>query len=302
MASPNHRLYKRAECALFRKTNETFGGLSNMAPGFPLEVNGIKIRTSEALYQACRFPHLPDVQRLIIEQTSPMTAKMKSKPYRDQSRADWNSVRVKIMRWCLRVKLAQNWDKFSELLLATGTQSIVEESRKDAFWGAIPTEHETLSGANALGRLLMELREQLRNQDTKKLTTVTPPSISNFLLYNRPIGTIQSPASNRPSHSSPQKPQTTLDFNRASGGGRDQLSNLAVPHGTAPLILHGNIEPSHWAQIYRVLSSLPEDTKSKFNIQIQLMPVQQASSQDLKKLEHALHKLKTLGVSTFKRS
>ena len=108
------RSYERQDSVVFCKTNEEFGGLSNMAPGFPLRVNGIDILTSEALYQACRFPHLPDVQRLIITQKSPMTAKMKSKPYRSQSRGDWDVVRVRIMRWCLRVKLAWNWTEFRD--------------------------------------------------------------------------------------------------------------------------------------------------------------------------------------------
>lgn len=129
------RTYARDESVVFCKTAEAFGGLSNMAPGFPLRVNGIDIRTSEALYQACRFPHLPDVQRLIIDQKSPMTAKMKSKPYRSRSREDWDVVRVRIMRWCLRVKLVWNWTNLRDLLVATGERSIVEESRKDDFWG-----------------------------------------------------------------------------------------------------------------------------------------------------------------------
>ena len=60
------RTYRRADSAVFLKTKEKYGGLSNMAGGFPLVVNDIKIRTSEALYQAYRFPHIPDVQRLII--------------------------------------------------------------------------------------------------------------------------------------------------------------------------------------------------------------------------------------------
>src|SRR4051794_19843803 len=111
MAAPAEtRMYNRLECVAFRTTDGRFGGLSNMAPGFPLCVNGTSIRTSEALYQACRFPHLPDVQQLIIEERSPMTAKMKSKPFRKQSRSDWDAVRVKVMRWCLRVKLAQNFE------------------------------------------------------------------------------------------------------------------------------------------------------------------------------------------------
>src|SRR5436190_6849081 len=109
--------YHRADCAAFRKTGELWGEFSNMAGGFPLFINGVRILTSEALYQACRFPHLPDVQREIIAQASPMRAKMKSKPYRDNSRPDWERVRNSIMKWCLRVKLAQNWESFGELLL-----------------------------------------------------------------------------------------------------------------------------------------------------------------------------------------
>lgn len=50
------REYDCTKSAVFLKTKERLGALSNMAGGFPLEVNGIKIRTSEALYQACRFP------------------------------------------------------------------------------------------------------------------------------------------------------------------------------------------------------------------------------------------------------
>src|ERR1043165_4533284 len=103
------RTYLRTQCISFRKTDEAFGGLSNMAPGYPVRVNGVRIFTVEALYQACRFPHLPEVQQLIIGQHSPMTAKMVSKPYREDSRPDWDRVRVKVMRWCLRMKLTQHW-------------------------------------------------------------------------------------------------------------------------------------------------------------------------------------------------
>lgn len=186
------RTYDRAESVVFLKTNERFGGLSNMAPGFPLRVNGIRIRTSEALYQACRFPHMPDVQHLIIEQTSPMTAKMRSKPYRKDSRPDWDSVRVKVMRWCLRVKLAQNWREFGRLLLATGERPIVEQSKKDDFWGAKVAEDGSLVGMNVLGRLLMELREQLKEDAEESLKVVTPLSIPRFLLLEREIEAVDA--------------------------------------------------------------------------------------------------------------
>jgi ribA/ribD-fused uncharacterized protein len=195
------RTYRRAECAVFRKTDEPFGGLSNMAPGYSLCVNGIPVWTAEAIYQACRFPHRPDVQRLIINQTSPMTAKMRSKPYRDESRPDWESVRVAIMRWSLRVKLVQNWEKFRLLLTTTGEQPIVEDSRRDDFWGAVAMKDDPqiLVGCNVLGRLLMELRERARRASADAWQEVKPPNIPDFLLFERPIGVVlktDSPALN----------------------------------------------------------------------------------------------------------
>lgn len=182
------RTYSRKDSVVFLKTDEPFGGLSNMAGGYPIHVNGVRILTSEALYQACRFPHLPDVQKLIIGQISPMTAKMRSKPYRKDSRPDWDQVRVRIMRWSLRMKLANNWNAFSTLLLKTGERPIVEESRKDDFWGAkVVDDGDTLVGMNVLGRLLMELREQVKQQGRDAALDVAPPDIPQFLLFGRPI-------------------------------------------------------------------------------------------------------------------
>ena len=182
------RTYSRKESVVFLKTDEPFGGLSNMAGGYPIHVNGVRILTSEALYQVCRFPHLPEVQKLIIGQVSPMTAKMRSKPYRKDSRPDWDQVRVRIMRWSLRMKLANNWNTFSALLLKTGERPIVEESRKDAFWGAkVVDDGDTLVGMNVLGRLLMELREQVKQQGRDAALDIAPPDIPQLLLFGRPI-------------------------------------------------------------------------------------------------------------------
>lgn len=181
---PGYRIYTTDTSAVFRKTKENFGGLSNMASGYPIVVNDVSIRTSEALYQACRFPHLPDVQKMIINEHSPMTAKMHSKQYQRQSRPDWFAVRVRVMRWCLRLKLAQNWTTFSELLLSTNDQPIVESSSRDTFWGAVPYDNGSkLAGANILGRLLMELRQQLTDSYAFLLDSVTPPSIPDPMLY-----------------------------------------------------------------------------------------------------------------------
>lgn len=192
MTEPQRRHYQRDDVIAFRKTGEEFGGLSNMAPGYPITLLGQRIRTAEALYQACRFPHLPHIQRMILAETSPMTAKMRSKPYREDSRSDWDAVRVPIMKWCLRVKLANNWLSFSTLLLRTGDRPIVEDSRKDDFWGAKP-DADKLEGRNVLGRLLMELRTLLVS-DPETLRTVKPVPIENFLLLRKPIGLVKAPS------------------------------------------------------------------------------------------------------------
>ena len=192
MARIEDRVYEGESSIVFRKTGERYGGLSNMAAGFPLVVNAIQIRTSEALYQACRFPHLPDVQRLVIDQASPMAAKMKAKPFRKQGRPDWDTVRVKVMRWSLRVKLAQNWERFGALLKATEDRPIVEESAKDDFWGAHPLKDGSLAGHNVLGRLLMELRNELASRPENSLRHVAPLHVPTFLLYGEPIGPVEA--------------------------------------------------------------------------------------------------------------
>ena len=182
------RCWDRNGSVVFRKTNEEFGGLSNMAGGFPLCVNDVFIQTAEALYQACRFPHRPEVQRLILDQKSPMTAKMKGKPHRSDTRPDWDEVRIAVMRWCLRVKLTQHRQNFGQLLIETGDRPIVEESRRDTFWGAKSDGERALLGENVLGRLLMELREHVTQRTDAYTGDVDPPTIARFLLLGRPIG------------------------------------------------------------------------------------------------------------------
>lgn len=184
------RYYDKSECAVFRKTKDRFGGLSNMSAGFPLRINGTRILTAEALYQCCRFPELPDLQKIIIEQKSPMSAKMKGKPYRAQTRPDWDQVRIPIMYWCLELKLAQNWSAFGELLIATGEHDIVEESGRDPFWGALVEPDGRLYGVNVLGRLLVSLREQLKETSTNKPLSLEPPEIPNFKLLGEFIGSV----------------------------------------------------------------------------------------------------------------
>jgi type I restriction enzyme, S subunit len=194
MAATNDqmRTYVKKEVVFFRTTTGEFGPLSNMAPDFPIVVMNLRIPTAEALYQACRFPDEPEIQRLIVDQPSPMTAKMKSKKYRGRTRKDWDNVRVNIMRWCLRIKLSQNWSRFGAVLDKTQESPIVEESTKDDFWGAKPQVDGILVGRNVLGRLLMELRHQYREVQSGQVHELQYPTIPHFLLFGRPLDSVET--------------------------------------------------------------------------------------------------------------
>lgn len=179
------REYLLSEVVTFRSTKAEFGGLSNMASGYSINVNGIIIPSTEHLYQACRYPLFPKIQEEIINQDSPMTAKMISKKYNKNTRQDWENSRIKIMRWCLEIKLSQNWEKFSAILKGTGNKPIVEVSPTDKIWAAVK-EGDKLVGMNALGRLLMELRNKYVHTNQHQIC-VQPLPIVGFLLFGNPI-------------------------------------------------------------------------------------------------------------------
>ena len=165
------------EAVVFRKTRETWGGLSNMAAGFPIRVGSVQVRTSEALYQAMRFSRHPEIQRKVLGESSPMAAKMVTKPFREShGLEDWEEKRVDVMRWALRVKFACNPQTFGTLLRDTFPLPIVEISPRDRFWGAKPRGYELL-GLNTLGKLLMDLRDEL-----DQITAVPPPVFELELL------------------------------------------------------------------------------------------------------------------------
>jgi ribA/ribD-fused uncharacterized protein len=73
--------------------------------------------------------------------------------------ASWLDHRIEVMRDILRAKAAQHaYVRYK--LLNTGTRLLVEDSWRDAYWGW--GEHR--DGANMLGKLWMEIREELRQE------------------------------------------------------------------------------------------------------------------------------------------
>lgn len=188
----SERTYNKKEVIIFSKTTGEFGGLSNMASGYSLFVNETNIANTEILYQACRFPLFPKIQEEIISQSNPMEAKEISRKYIQYSRQDWEVVKFDVMKWCLQIKLLQNYSKFSKLLLSTDDSPIVEFSMKDNVWGAIPVSKDLLKGKNALGRLLMEIRESYAKKMIE-IDFVSPLNIPAFLLFDQPINKAHKP-------------------------------------------------------------------------------------------------------------
>lgn len=176
------RRYKKPECVVFKSTKGKFGGLSNMAPGYPIVIGDHMIPTVEALYQALRFPDSPEIQKHIISFKSPISAKKYGRLHIEKTRPDWDSVKFKIMKFCIALKLYQNREKFSNVLLSTSDMAIVEYSEKDKIWGAVEKDGYYI-GINALGRLLMDLREKLK--DGSYLFLV--PNIENLKFLDNKI-------------------------------------------------------------------------------------------------------------------
>ncbi|WP_142851735.1 NADAR family protein, partial [Klebsiella pneumoniae] len=187
------REYNYNNSVVFRKTTEKWGGLSNMARGYPIVVNDIKIQSSETLYQAMRFTAYPEVQKEILSQNNPMYGKRISRKYHSLTRTCWDQERVAIMKWAVCVKLCQNWEKFSTLLLSTGDKPIVEYSEKDQFWGAKSIGNHTYSGMNVLGRILMLLRDRCEHRGQQAFTVIPPPNLADFNMIGEPIQNVTAP-------------------------------------------------------------------------------------------------------------
>jgi ribA/ribD-fused uncharacterized protein len=154
----------------FTKTELPYGWLGNMFAA-PITYQGQIWRTSEALFQALRFEDLT-IREMIRNDKSPMGAKLvaKRKEYKTKRVVEPMSMEdIDNMRLCLRIKFDQHPD-LREKLLKTGDHIIFEnisarpKTPRNKFWGAVKNAGK-LDGNNMLGKLLMELRVEIKNED-----------------------------------------------------------------------------------------------------------------------------------------
>jgi ribA/ribD-fused uncharacterized protein len=137
---------------------ESFRGehrfLSNFYPA-RVCYDGWWFPTVEHAYQGAKTEK-PDERTQILEAPTPGKAKQLSRGI--SIRHDWEDVKVEIMRNLVFQKF-NNHSELKEKLLATGKTKLIEGNTwGDKFWGMCNGE-----GENWLGKILMEVREELRN-------------------------------------------------------------------------------------------------------------------------------------------
>lgn len=166
--------WERPNVVTFYHEYDKYGFLSNWYKA-PFEFHGNTFPTTEhwMMWQKARLFGDRETADKILQATDLDEVKRlgrQVKPYVD---AAWREVRLPVMRVGLRQKFAQNERLLNELL-STGSAVLAEVAPNDTIWGVgIGSDDSRASdpaewhGQNLLGRLLMEVRSELR---------VMPPS------------------------------------------------------------------------------------------------------------------------------
>ena len=135
-----------------------FHFLSNFYPS-PTPYLGKVWKTSEHAFQAAKMANDPIKLNIIHDIPSPGMAKryarMQEKP------ADWDDSKVQVMRDVLRAKFTHIHHRAAQLI-ATHPRYLIEGNTwNDVFWGQVWLPDGAWHGENMLGKLLMELRQEL---------------------------------------------------------------------------------------------------------------------------------------------
>ncbi|MDC3955201.1 NADAR family protein [Polyangium jinanense] len=144
----------------FYSIQDAYGEFSNFAP-YPILLDKKRWPTSEHYFQAQKFLDA-NVQERIRSASTPLLAARLGRDRKQRLRADWESVKVSVMRRAVEAKFRQH-DDLTVLLLSTADARIVEHTDADAFWG----DGGDGSGRNMLGRILMDIRTILQTERRK---------------------------------------------------------------------------------------------------------------------------------------
>lgn len=126
---------------------------------YPFWYNGRQWKTVEHAFQAAKCLNSDDYDKIHNANTPGEAKRIGRKVALIHA---WDHRRVDVMRDCLRMKFLQN-DELMEKLLDTGSEELVEGNTwNDNFWGRTRDKNGSWNGANMLGQLLMELRDNYR--------------------------------------------------------------------------------------------------------------------------------------------
>lgn len=118
----------------------------------PAAFEGVVYPSSEQAYQAAKFP--AQSRDIFCRGTPGIAKKLGRMP---GMRADWDTVKVNVMRAIVRDKFTRNAD-LGRLLVSTGDVHLIEGNWwNDTFWGVCKGR-----GQNWLGQILMEIRTELQ--------------------------------------------------------------------------------------------------------------------------------------------
>ena len=127
---------------------------------FKLDWGGYLWMTSEHAYHSEKFYDHPDIIEQLKETRSAHEAMKLAYANKDKYRNDWDDVKLKIMKEILRAKVEQH-SYVRKKLLESGDKELIENSWRDSYWGWGPNK----DGANHLGKLWMEVRDEIRLKD-----------------------------------------------------------------------------------------------------------------------------------------
>lgn len=139
----------------FYTTTGEYGCFSNFSR-HSVKLDGKSWPTSEHYFQAQKFLD----EGLKSKVRNAKTPSMAASIGRDRSlplRKDWESIKLDVMRKVIRAKFTQHED-LKLTLLNTGNEELIEHTVNDKFWA----DGGDGKGLNWLGKILMEIREEIR--------------------------------------------------------------------------------------------------------------------------------------------
>lgn len=141
----------------FYSKTAAYQEFSNFSP-HGIEMHGLWYPTVEHYFQAMKFPGHEHAEKIRLA-AKPAIAKQLGRARSVPLRADWEQVKLDIMRAAVRQKFTTHAE-LTQLLQGTGDEELVEVAPTDYFWG----RGKAGTGQNWLGKILMEVRNELREQ------------------------------------------------------------------------------------------------------------------------------------------